>query len=295
MRKISFLLLFLILCLSPGESFGKGGFKKVFKFTKTGTGIASKYERTIDAEKRAIEDALTQALEESRINVYYGFHEVLSQYDKKSHEFVSSYCNLWSNAVTTYKKIGPPEFEALRTGETKCTIKIKGKIYFKGDPDPAFQLRTDHKTKELGFNQPAYYEGDELRVSFWVTRDSYIHLLIIDEEQNVSLLYPNKFTLHKMLKAGEIFEFPDEELKSKGFILKTYLPEGKKSALELLHVIATKEKPIFIPEETQITREGPYEIFSLGRLQDISLRLAKLKRSDWTMLVLPYSILKKKK
>lgn len=257
------------------------------EFEEIGEGYASKYERAIDAEKRAEEEAIRKAMRKAGVDVFYGFQDVLAQYDKTPYQFVSRYLYNWSSAVVEYEKIGNSVFETLTNGETKCTVKLKGKIYMKGSPDPGYEIRLDLKGEQLGLNQPVYYAGDEVKVSFWSTKDSYVHLLSVDENQNVSLIYPNKYIEPKIIKSGEIFKFPPSH---SGITLKAVLPANRKETLELLHVILTKTEPIFTLAETKETQLGDYKQLSLGNLLSVSKRLAKLDRSEWTMLVLPYVI-----
>jgi len=265
---------------------------KTIEFSEFGVGTISKYERVIEAEKRAIDDALSKAMEKSGIEVYYGFQEVLSSHGTEAHNFISSYLNVWSHGIVDFRVVDK-SFTISETGGVKCKVKLKGKIFLKGRPDPKFEIRLDLKGENLGLNKSIYKEGDELEINFWTTRDAYIHLLAIDEDLNVTLLYPNKFTKSNFLKAGEVFNFPKSLPESKSLVLKTFLPKGKKEAVELIHIIATKKEPLFIPQETQAKEVGQYEVYSLGRLSDISKRLARLNRSDWTMKILSYKVIKK--
>lgn len=260
--------------------------KEVIEFEETGEGVASKYERTIDAEKRAEEDALSKALKKVGTDVYYGFSDTLAQYGKTQYQFVARYLYTWSSGLASYERVGEPVFTTTADGGIKCTVKIRGKIYSKGPPDPNYEIRIDMKDKPLGLDKSVYYSGDEVHLSFWITKDSYITILNVDEEQNVSLIYPNKYTTSAILKAGEIFEIPGNS----GITLKVYLPEGRSETVELLHIIATKKEPLFTPEETKEMLSNEYRIFSLGKLQKVIQRLAKLNRSDWTHMVLPYTI-----
>jgi len=260
--------------------------KEVTEFEEIGEGVASKYERNIDAEKRAEEDALSKALKKTGADIYYGFSDTLAQYGKTQYQFVAQYLYTWSSGLSTWERVGNPEFIATEDGGTKCKLKIKGKIYSKGSPDPNYEIRLDLKDEKLGFDKPAYYSGDEVKLSFWTTKDSYITILNVDEEQNVSLIYPNKFSESALVKAGSIFTIPDNS----AIALKVILPEGRTETIELLHIIATKKEPLFLPEETKEIFSGEYKISSLGDLKKVIERLAKLNRSDWTSIVLPYTI-----
>ena len=260
--------------------------KEVTEFEEIGEGVASKYERNIDAEKRAEEDALSKALKKTGADIYYGFSDTLAQYGKTQYQFVAQYLYTWSSGLSAWERVGNPEFITTEDGGTKCKLKIKGKIYSKGSPDPNYEIRLDLKDEKLGFDKPAYYSGDEVKLSFWTTKDSYITILNVDEEQNVSLIYPNKFSESALVKAGSIFTIPDNS----AIALKAILPAGRTETIELLHIIATRKEPLFLPGETKEIFSGEYKISSLGDLKKVIQRLAKLNRSDWTSIVLPYTI-----
>ncbi|MFH1260240.1 MAG: DUF4384 domain-containing protein [Elusimicrobiota bacterium] len=254
-------------------------------FTVSGEGIASKYERKIEAEKRAEDNALNMVVKESGVNIYSGFTDVSSQQNNSSNQFVSSYLQLFSRGLVAYNRSEEPKFVNLDDGGTKCFVTIKGKINFNGEPDAGYEI------VELKMNQPVYYEGDKVEVVFKVTRDSYVHLLVSDEKQNTYLVYPNKYAQPAKLKAGTLFNFPGGTVK--GLELKALLPGGASETVEILHVIATKDQPLFIPEESREINKSEDHFFEMGQLQDIFKRLWKLNREDWTTEVVSYSIRKR--
>jgi len=260
------------------------------EFTETGVGIASKYERIIEAEKRAEKNAIEKVLKKTGMNVYYGFQDVLAQYGKTPYQFVSNYIYTWTSAIIDYERVGNPVYISKPSGITECCLTIKGKIYKSGEPDPSFEIRTDLKAEKLGLNQPSYFDGDMVIIRFWVTEDCYVHLLVVDEEQNVTLLYPNTYVSSNMIKAGKIFEFPSQDDK---FNLRAFLPEGKNETIEFIHIIATKNKPLFSVSDTKEKKVGAYRQMQLGEVSLIAKRLSKLGRSQWTMKILPYTIKKR--
>lgn len=271
------------------ETKKSGKEKDEITFEETGAGEASKYERTVDAENRAEEDALNKALKKSGIDTYYGFTDLLAQYGEENHQFVAHYLYQWSNNLTEYEKIGGSKFSSTESGGTKCTLTIKGKLYKKGNPDPSFEIKTDLKDNYLGLDKPVYFSGDEINISFWLTKDAYITILNLDEEQNVYLVYPNKFSETNEMKAGGLINVPGQL----GIALKATLPKNKPSTTELLHIIATKNQPLFTEKEVGETEKDGQIYFSLGEMKKVTQRLAKLNRSDWAMLVLPYEIREK--
>ncbi len=259
-------------------------------FEEVGVGIASKHERPIDAEKRAEEDALNKAMKKARVDVYYGFSDTLSQYGNSSNQFVARYLYTWSSGIVTYESV-EKKFTTEAEGITRCELKIKGKIHYQGKPDPGYEIRIDMPDRQLGLDKTIYHPGEKIKLSFLVTKDSYINVFNIDEDGNVCLLYPNKFVKSNFIKAGEMFEFPGEA----EIDLKVVLPEGdstsesRKETMELIHIIATKNALLFTPEESVEIGVNEY-FFNIGKSKDVIRRLAKLKRDEWTMMVIPYGI-----
>ncbi|MBN1622425.1 MAG: DUF4384 domain-containing protein [Endomicrobiales bacterium] len=264
--------------------------ERVIRFEEVGEGAASKFERAFDAEKRAEEDALNKALKKNGIDVQSVFQDYMLESNKKSYSFVSNYVLLWSNAIVDYKQVEAPVYENLKEGGIKCYVKIKGEIISKGQRDPSYEIKLDYKNKKLGLNQPLYYNGDNFNVSFWATKNSYVHLIVIDEDKNASLLYPNWYDKVNYVNAGEIFDFPSCTPDYTNISLKTYLPENKKETQEFLHIIITKDKPLFdVMDVDEVEICGCSQLY-LGDASKIFKRLAELERSQWAMVILPYGI-----
>lgn len=256
-------------------------------FDEIGEGTASKYEAPLLAEKRAEEDALRKVLSRSRADVYYGYQDAMAQ-GKAAHQFIASSMYLFSSGVADYRREGSPEFEKLPEGAVKCRLRLKGKVVFKGKPDPSFEVKLD---KDGGLNRPVYFDGDEVKLSFSVTRDAFVHIVALDEKNNAVLLYPNNYIRkHERQKAGLVFAFPGDD---SALSVKALLPEGRQETFEILHVIVTKDKPLFSVADAKENSLGAYKQLSLGDMSALSKRLASLDRSQWTMRVFPYEIRKK--
>ena len=254
---------------------------EVFEFEAEGEGIATKYERIIDAEKRAEEDALSKAVKEAGVNVYSGFQDVMEETAKTSYSFIGKYINVWSSALVSYEKTAPAVC-APAGDVSKCSVKIRGKVYFKGEPDPNFELKAD-----LG--KPAYFEGDNVNLRVSLTKDAYITVLNCDEDGNVSLIFPNRHARNNFLAAGKELNIPDDL----PFQLKALLPAGRSETGEILHVIATKSQPLVLLDTLKEEKNGGFISYSLGGLKDLVTRLSKFNRSDWTAQVIIYGVKKK--
>lgn len=252
-----------------------------FEFRAEGVGVSTKYERPIYAEKRAEEDALNQVDKKSGINIYSSFQDVMTQTGKKDYQFVGRYLNIWTDNLVEYEKTAPASCNL--DGELyRCKVQISGKVHFKGEPDPNFELQAT-----LG--KPAYFEGDSVSMNVRLTKDAYITVFNCDENGNITLLFPNPQSRDNFLKAGKELTLPDE----RQFQLKAMLPADRSETGEILHVIATKSQPLVLLDALKKEKNYGFVAYSMGGVKDLVAKLAKFDRSDWTTQVIVYEIKKK--
>lgn len=251
-------------------------------FDETGEGEASRYERRLDAEQRAEESALMTVVKDSGVGVYYGFSDLLAQAGKTQTVSVARYLLTFSAGAVSWKRVGLPDCESTLEGSTKCRVRIKGKVVFKGRPDPSFLIINPQMSRS------AYQAGEHVSLSYGISHKAFVYIFSVDEEQNAYLVFPNKRALNNEIAAnGKIF-FPNKDLD---FNLVAVLPKGKNSSTEVLHIIAVKDQQLFSMEEF-VEESGPYKQLTMGDFRDVLSRLAKLERDQWTMQVIPYQILK---
>lgn len=256
-----------------------------FKFKETGFWKMSKAETQLDAERLAEEDALGKALRSSGVETYYGFSDVLSQQNGESEEAVARYLQVWGKGATKWERLGQPEFINQPDGTFECRVKIKGEVVFNGEPDPYFEIQFRSDTKELGLSRTVLLDGENLEFSAALTKEAYLQVLSVDQEQNVYLVYPNALSRFTKVTAGEVFRFPPA---GSGLGLKAALPPGMNKTTEVLHVIATRTAPLFTKNDLAMADNT----VSSGKLKEVMEKLAKLKRSEWAMAVLPYQIIR---
>lgn len=68
------------------------------------------------------------------------------------------------------------------------------------NPRPAFSLKL-RLDKERG---AAYAPGEKIKISFQVSRDSFVTLYNYDTEGRVKILFPNRYSPHNFIRAGQI-------------------------------------------------------------------------------------------
>lgn len=249
----------------------------ITEFIAYGEGTALPTESPSMASQRAEKDALSKAIKATGVNVSAGMFDFASENAVSSSQMVSSYANVWSEAVSQYETIGEPDCKIVRKS-TYCKVQIKGKVSKKGDPDP------DFKILKASLNQPAFYDGDELDLTLKVSQDCYITLLNIDSDGNITMVFPNGFAKKSFVRAGQTVNIPGDY----NFNLNPGLPKGSRETTEILHIIATKKRP-FMPGGIY-SNDNPFEAYPAGKLSDMAARLAEFPREEWTAAILPYGI-----
>jgi hypothetical protein len=76
---------------------------------------------------------------------------------------------------------------------------------------------------ELSLNQAEYVEGDLLVVSVRAARDCYVRLYVINADQQVAQLFPNKWQQDHFIPAGQTVQIPGPGAQ---FILEMEPPFG---------------------------------------------------------------------
>jgi hypothetical protein len=252
---------------------------KTVDFEETGEGQASKYERPVDAQERAEQDALYKALTKSGVDVFYGYHDAMNS-GKDNSQFVTSVMNIFASGMAQYEREGDPVCAPGADESVTCTVKLKGKVVFKGEADPKFDMDIDSA-------KPSYCEGEKVSLSLKTTRDAYPTIISVDEDKESVLLYPNEQDKPQELKAGDAFVFPKP-----GFELVAILPEGKTESQELLQVIMTKKEPLFDVSDTKAKMVAGHRLLSMGDFMKTAKILSKMSREKWTMKLLPYRVVK---
>lgn len=247
---------------APVKTFA--GAEGSLEFEAEGEGVATKYERLVDAEKRAERDALAAAVREAGVNVYSASQNVMSESDTAGYQFIGKYTNVWADSLVSYERAAPPEC-SFSGGRHLCKVRLRGRVHLKGKRDPGFELKA-------GLDKPAYFEGDDLSLRLRLSKDAYVTVLSCDEDGNVTTVFPNRHSPDNFFSAGEETVLPGDRY----FRLRAWLPPGRGEASELLHVIATKDQTLAPPEK--------------GGVKDLAGRLALFDRADWTGQVLFYSV-----
>ena len=238
-------------------------------------------------ERRARDRARELAVERLGRQVISAFLDIQSVTDGRSHESVSSYA-FHLQRVLVGLDYDPARDLALSvtSAGTRCELKAKARFLGQGMPDPAFRFA------HAALDQPAYYVGDRATLEIEITRDAYVYVLNVDQDENVTLLLPHRGSgAGVSLAAGERLTFPDAAARREGLDLVAALPDRQRHAAEVLHLIAVRGVPdLFVPGDTRGRALGPLTVWTLGKMDEVVRRLAALDRTRWTMSVLPFQI-----
>ena len=97
---------------------------------------------------------------------------------------------------------------------------------------------------ELQLSRVHFVQGDEAKLTITATRDCSVYLYDIYDlarDNKTALVVPNEAVPTKTLKAGETWEYPDEDAKKAGVRLVAELPSKSDTiSAETIRVIATK-------------------------------------------------------
>lgn len=162
-----------------------------------------------------------------------------------------------------------------------CLYKLKLKACAvprdgQGDKDFAVELQVSNQR---------FFHGDEAKLAVTATRDCWVYLYNIYDlgsKDQTALVVPNEAVTEKRLKAGQTWEYPDEEAKKAGVRLVAELPQaGDAVSAETIRVVAAKAA---LPKSVYSPADGGW----LGVLR----RLNRTK-VEWTDDAEAYTIYKK--
>ena len=93
---------------------------------------------------------------------------------------------------------------------------------------------------DLSLSRSRFLEGDEAKITVSSSRDCWLYLYDVGMDWETGLIAPNEVVPEVRLKAGQSWDYPDEEAKRRGVRLVAELPKGKDISAETIRVIATK-------------------------------------------------------
>jgi hypothetical protein len=165
------------------------------------------------------------------------------------------------------------------------TYKVDMKVLVakeRGKVDPFFRVKA-------GINRNVFKEGDQIELHITPTKDAYITVFNILEDQTVLILIPNRFRKNNFVKANNTLIFPSEDDRNKGIILEAFVGDGKVKTNEIFHVLALKESIKF---DTAKFDEGIFGVYdgSSGLVHDLVKETVRIPLSQRAETFIHYRI-----
>ena len=157
------------------------------------------------------------------------------------------------------------------------TIKVKvGKQ--KGEKDPTFEISSE-------LNREYFKDGEEMELSVKSSKDCYLTILNICSNDSVYVIFPNEYRKDNFIESGETFLFPNSNDKEIGLYFPVNLLPNKNDDVEMIKVIATKQK-IDFSSIYSFSAYGTYQ----STLKDLQSWLLKIPRNEIEEVDLQYFI-----
>lgn len=162
-------------------------------------------------------------------------------------------------------------------------VKIKALI------EPVYPEKGEGLSAKLSLSNTDLKEGEEVKIFYQVSGDSYVYIFSIAADGSVTLLLPNANMPDNFTKAGRAYQFPP--IESPIHLKAMFLPNYKgASAEEKIKIIATRRKEELLSIGF---REGIFQVYdakSTGMISDLVRRLNQIELTDWTETAAVYHL-----
>jgi hypothetical protein len=154
-------------------------------------------------------------------------------------------------------------------------------------------IRAEHKgdfSVKAALNKTVFSEGEEMQIKAVVTKDAYLHIFSVGQDDTVTVLLPSRYAQANLVSGLKEFVFPDEAQRSAGIRLKTFQPEGARKALEKIKLIATTRRVDLTQGRVP---EGLFQVYQgkgVALVTDLLKTLSLLDESEWAEITLPYEV-----
>lgn len=232
------------------------------------------------AKEKAIQKACKRAIE------YFSGIEISGrvigmQAENQDKIFIDNFSSITQQTVkgiVSKKEILKDETISIDNQLIKAvTVKVKVEKQ-KGEKDPTFQINAN-------LNRNYLQDGDEIEITVKSSKDCFLTILNICSNDSVYIIFPNAYRKDNFIKSGELFHLPDSNDKKIGLDFTVNLFPNKNKDLEMIKVIATKEK-IDFSSVYSFSAYGTYQT----ALIDLQNWLLKIPRNEIEEVDLQYFI-----
>jgi hypothetical protein len=100
--------------------------------------------------------------------------------------------------------------------------------------DPHFEIKAS-------LNRPIFIDGQNIRITMKASKDCYVWVFNILDDESVLRLVPNRFKAANALRAGKTYLFPSHTEVEQGMALKVHALEDRESTDEAVYILALKQ------------------------------------------------------
>ena len=164
-------------------------------------------------------------------------------------------------------------------------VKLRAQVAKeRGRADAFFRLITE-------INRTVFKEGDEIEIKVTPSKDCFVTIFNVLEDEKVLILFPNRFSRDGFVKANSTLVFPSEADRKKGITLEAFVEEGKDKSDEMFHILALREPLHF---STARFKEGIFGIYdgTSGLVHDLVKDIVWIPLQDRAEKFIQYRITK---
>src|SRR3989338_2325967 len=280
-------LLLTAYCLLPTAVFAEDA---AFPLNKGGEGVVT-VEGNSSMENITKEDARRLAIEDAERNAVEQVAGVTVSADTLVSNFTvsSDVISAIPYGKVIEREILTEDIQVIKD-ETKARpssiyhVKMKVKVAKeKGNIDPYFKL-------DASLNRTVFKDGEEMQLKIKPTRDCYITIFNILEDDSVLTLIPNRHIRDTFIKANEYLIFPDEDMKKMGINLKVHGVDWENITKEKIYILCFKQ-PVDFGNKFE---EGLFGIYkgSTAFVKELKREVVDIPLSERVERFLPYEIRK---
>jgi hypothetical protein len=268
MKILLFIIAFLLIPIAASAD-------KPVWVTADGTSYQSEMDTLKEVKDRAKRDAESKAIEKA-VGTFIKSHTLVSNY-----QIADDLIYAAVRGKITKEEIITSDWDTKERNLYR--IKIKALI------EPVYPEKGEGLSAKLSLSETDLKEGDEIKIFYQVSEDSYVYIFSIAADGSVTLLLPNSNMPDNFNRAGRAYQFPPTD--SPIHLKAMFLPNRKEaSAEERIKIIATRKKEELLSIGFQ---EGIFQVYdakSTGMISDLVRRLNQIELTDWTEATAVYNL-----
>lgn len=264
----------MIWQVTSGHAAGAGPEAPVW-VEAVGEAAGSEFDPPREIMERARSEAKRRALEEG-VGSFIRSHALVSN-GQLAEEFT------FARVRGVIDKIRILSEERDKNDPNLCRVRLKALVR------PVHPPEGEGISVKLDLTRSSLREGEEVKIQYQTSADSYVYIFSIAADNSVTLLFPNGLNKENFVKAESGRIFPPDSFPIKVRAIPLPGMKGKVST-EKVKIIATRRREILL--ERGFT-EGMFQVYdarSTGLVSDLARKLNQLDPDDWGEAVAVYTI-----